>query len=134
MYSVTKKLTFCYGHRLLNYDGKCRHLHGHNGLLELVLAKPELDELGMVMDFVDIKSAVKKWIDDELDHKMILNEQDPLAAELKKHQQPCVLLPGNPTAEAIARHIFEHCRAVKLPVKRVRLWETPDSCAEYGTD
>ncbi len=130
MYSVTKKIHFCYGHRLLNYSGKCRHLHGHNGLLEIRVEKPELDGLGMVMDFVEIKAVVKKWVDDELDHKMILNEKDPMIAEFDKHKQPYVTLKGNPTAEAIARHIYDHCRARKLPIHSVRLWETPDSCAD----
>ena len=51
MYQVTREIDFCYGHRLLNYDGKCRHLHGHNGRAVLTLAAPELDGLGMVMDF-----------------------------------------------------------------------------------
>ncbi len=130
MYSVTKNIHFCYGHRLLDYSGKCRHLHGHNGLLEIRVEKPELDKLGMVMDFVEIKAVVKKWVDDELDHKMILNVKDPMIPEFDKHQQPYITLPGNPTAEAIARHIYNHCRDQKLPIHSVRLWETPDSCAD----
>lgn len=130
MYSVTKKIHFCYGHRLLNYTGKCRHLHGHNGLLEIRIDKPELDDLGMVMDFVEIKSVVKNWVDEELDHKLILNVADPMIPEFDKHKQPYITLQGNPTAEAIARYIFDHCLAQKLPIHSVRLWETPDSCAD----
>ena len=130
-YSVTKLIDFCYGHRLLNYDGKCRHLHGHNGRLEIRVETEKLNELGMAMDFVDIKKTVKSWVDQELDHKLILNENDPLLPDLKKHAQPFVTLPGNPTAEAISQLVFDHCRTKKIPVASVRLWETPTSSALY---
>jgi 6-pyruvoyltetrahydropterin/6-carboxytetrahydropterin synthase len=131
MYSVTKKFSFCYGHRLLNYAGKCKNLHGHNGLVEISVDKEALDDLGMVVDFGDIKDAAKKWVDDTLDHRLILNEDDPIIPDMEKHAQPFVTVKGNPTAEAIARYIFEHCREVGLPVRGVRLWETSDSCADY---
>ena len=48
MFQVTREIRFCYGHRLLNYDGKCRHLHGHNGRAVITLQAEELDTLGMV--------------------------------------------------------------------------------------
>ena len=50
-FKVTKQIEVCYGHRLLNYDGKCKHLHGHNGLLEIDGAAGSLDSRGMVIDF-----------------------------------------------------------------------------------
>ena len=71
-YSVTKTIGFCYGHRLIGHKGKCRHLHGHNGLVEIEVEAEELDDLGVVMDFSDIRDAVKGWIDSNLDHRMIL--------------------------------------------------------------
>ena len=55
MFKVTKHIDFCYGHRLLNYDGQCRHLHGHNGRVEVDIESEKLDERGMVHDFSDIK-------------------------------------------------------------------------------
>ena len=54
-HKVTKTVDFCYGHRLMEYDGKCRNLHGHNGLLEVDLEADSLDNLGMVMDFTKVK-------------------------------------------------------------------------------
>src|SRR6202030_4107161 len=63
MFRVTREMSFCYGHRLLNYDGKCRHLHGHNGRAVLTLEADRLDALGMVMDFSRIKRVVSAWID-----------------------------------------------------------------------
>ncbi|MEK7743546.1 MAG: 6-carboxytetrahydropterin synthase, partial [Elusimicrobiota bacterium] len=133
MYSVTKLVHFCYGHRLLDYAGKCRNLHGHNAVVEIRIRGRRLDRLGMVMDFEAIKSSVQRWIDSELDHKLILNRRDPVAASLRKHGQPMTLLPGNPTAEAIAKLIYDHARSRKLPVASVKVWETPSSHACYGT-
>ena len=71
MYSVTKKIDFCYGHRLLDYDGICKHPHGHNATAEIEVRTGTLDNRNMVCDFSDIKRIVKGWIDRELDHKMI---------------------------------------------------------------
>src|SRR5438874_6277272 len=106
MFSVTRELSFCYGHRLLDYDGKCRHLHGHNGRAVVSLAAPALDALGMVMDFSHIKRVVSAWIDDNLDHKMILNRRDPILSLLQERGEPVFLLEANPTAENIARLIY----------------------------
>lgn len=133
-FSVTRLIHFCYGHRLLRYSGKCRHLHGHNGLVEITLRSRSLDSLGMVVDSEEIKSKVRGWVDGELDHKLILNAQDPLIPALRKFGQPLVLVRGNPTAEAIARLIFRYARSQKLPVSSVRLWETSHSFASYGRD
>ncbi len=131
MYTVTKQIHFCYGHRLLNYDGKCRWLHGHNGLVEITLAAEKLDERGMVYDFTIIKQVVQAWIDEHLDHKMILHRDDPLVSTLQEHDEPLYLLDENPTAEAIARLIYEEAARHGFPVVEVRLWETPTSWAAY---
>ena len=77
MYLVTKRIEFCYGHRLLDYDGICKHPHGHNALAEIEVRTDSLDSRNMVADFSDIKRLVKGWIDRELDHKMILRHDDP---------------------------------------------------------
>ena len=55
MFRVSREIEFCYGHRLINYDGKCRHLHGHNGLAVITLEAPSLDARGMLVDFGEIK-------------------------------------------------------------------------------
>ena len=66
MFQVTREIDFCYGHRLLNYNGKCRHLHGHNGRAVITIESAGLDELGMVMDFTEIKRVVSTWIDETM--------------------------------------------------------------------
>lgn len=131
MYSVTKVIHFCYGHRLLNYEGKCRHPHGHNGKIEITLSSRKLNSLGMVMDFEEIKSKIQKWVDSELDHRMILNRKDPLAGVLKELGEPVYLLEENPTAEAISRLIFRYAESQGLAVSEVKLWETVQSFASY---
>ena len=84
MYRVTRQIDFCYGHRLLNYDGKCRFLHGHNGRAVIAIESDRLDERGMVLDFSDIKRVVSTWIDENLDHRMILNRSDPAVPMLRE--------------------------------------------------
>jgi 6-pyruvoyltetrahydropterin/6-carboxytetrahydropterin synthase len=131
MYLVTKRIEFCYGHRLLDYDGVCKHPHGHNAIAEIDVTTGQLDRRNMVADFSDIKRLVKGWIDRELDHKMILRQDDPLVAPLRALGEPMYLLESNPTVERIARLIFDQGRELGLAVVAVRVWETPSSFAEY---
>jgi 6-pyruvoyltetrahydropterin/6-carboxytetrahydropterin synthase len=132
MYSVTKRIDFCYGHRLLDYDGVCKHPHGHNAIVEIEIQTETLDRRNMVADFSDIKRVVKTWIDRELDHKMILRADDPLAAVLQQMGEPIFVIDSNPTVERISRLIFEVSREQGLPVTRVTVWETPTSWATYS--
>jgi 6-pyruvoyltetrahydropterin/6-carboxytetrahydropterin synthase len=132
MYRVTREITFCYGHRLLNYDGKCRHLHGHNGRAVLTLAAPRLDGLGMVMDFTRIKHVVGTWIDETLDHKMLLHRDDPALPLLRQLGEPVHVLDVNPTAENIARLIYDYAVSQGFPVVEVQLWETESCFASYA--
>lgn len=131
MYEVTKEIRFCYGHRLLNYDGKCRFLHGHNGRAVITVASPTLDPLGMVVDFSRLKRVVGGWIDAHLDHRMLLHKDDPLLPHLRDQGEPVHLMDVNPTAENIARLIFDFARDQGFPVVAVKLWETDDSWALY---
>ena len=131
MFSVTRELSFCYGHRLLAYDGKCRYLHGHNGRAVITLAAPSLDRLGMVLDFSRLKSVVGGWIDDNLDHRMLLHRDDPVLPILRQQGEPVYVLDVNPTAENIARLIFDFTAAQGFPVVEVQLWETDHCFATY---
>lgn len=131
MYRVTKEIHFCYGHRLLNYEGKCRFLHGHNALVEIELSSDTLDRRGMVMDFEEVKRSIQTWIDSTLDHKMLLNEADPILPLLAAQKEPTVTLKTNPTAEHLAELIFNHVKGQHFPVTEVRFWETPRSFATY---
>lgn len=130
-YRVTRELYFCYGHRLLEYQGKCRFLHGHNGRAVITLEAPRLDALGMVMDFSQIKQKLQTWIDQNLDHKMILHKDDPILETLRQQGEPFFVLDCNPTAENIARLLFDQAKAHGFPVVEVSLWETESSFATY---
>jgi len=132
MYSVIKRVDFCYGHRLVDHEGVCKHLHGHNAVAEIELRTAQLDDRNMVCDFGDIKRIVKGWIDQELDHKMVLRHDDPLVKTLQQLGEPVYLLDSNPTAERLARLIYDFTSQHGFPVVRVKLWETPSSCAEYS--
>jgi 6-pyruvoyltetrahydropterin/6-carboxytetrahydropterin synthase len=134
MYLVTKRIEFCYGHRLLDYDGICKHPHGHNAVAEIDVRTDALDRRNMVADFSDIKRLVKGWIDQELDHKMILRQDDPLVGPLRELGEPMYLLESNPTVERIARLIFEKTQELGFRVVSVRIWETPSSFAAYSTE
>jgi len=132
MFRVTREIDFCYGHRLLDYDGKCKYLHGHNGRAVITIESPQLDELGMVLDFTEIKRVVSNWIDENLDHRMILRHDDPARKALEKLGEPLYLVDVNPTAENIARLIFDNAKSRGIPIVEVRLWETPRCFATYG--
>ena len=131
MYLVTKRIDFCYGHRLLEYDGVCKHPHGHNAIVEVDVRTDRLDSRNMVADFSDIKRVVKGWIDRELDHKMILRQDDPLVEPLTRLNEPVFTLESNPPVERIAKLIFDISREQGLPGVAVRVWETQTSFAEY---
>jgi len=132
MFKVAKMIYFNYGHRLLGDHSKCSHLHGHSARVEIEMATSKLNPKGMVVDFFDIKRTIGEWIDENLDHKMILWNKDPLAKLLKKAGEPVVLVGENPTAEMLARWVFREARRMKLPVSKVTLWENQDSCAVYS--
>jgi len=132
LYNVKKDIHFCYGHRLLDYNGKCAHPHGHNGKIVISLSADELDKRGMVHDFGDIKDIVQKWVDDQLDHKMILRKDDTLVKVLKDLREPYFLMDENPTAENLAKLVFDFAKSKKLPVRSVTFWETVSSSATYS--
>lgn len=131
MFRVTREIDFCYGHRLLNYDGKCKHLHGHNGRAVIAIEAEKLDDRGMVLDFSDIKRVVSNWIDENLDHRMLLRRDDPAVALLRELGEPLFLMDENPTAENIAKLIYDFTAAAGFPIVESRLWETPRCFATY---
>jgi 6-pyruvoyltetrahydropterin/6-carboxytetrahydropterin synthase len=115
----------------LNYEGKCRHLHGHNGRAVITIEAANLDQRGMVLDFSDIKAVVSTWIDENLDHRMILHRDDPAAGILAEMGEPLYLIDANPTAENIAKLIYDVTAEHGFPIVEARLWETPRCFATY---
>jgi 6-pyruvoyltetrahydropterin/6-carboxytetrahydropterin synthase len=131
MFRVSREIDFCYGHRLLNYDGKCKHLHGHNGRAIITIESSTLDDRGMVLDFSEIKQVVSTWIDEKLDHRMLLHRTDPAVPLLEKLGEPLFLMDENPTAENIAKLIYDFTASRGFPIVECHLWETPRCFATY---
>jgi 6-pyruvoyltetrahydropterin/6-carboxytetrahydropterin synthase len=134
MYQVSKSVSFCYGHRLLNYTGKCQHLHGHNARAVITLESEVLDERGMVEDFSEVKRLVWSWLDEEIDHTLLLHRDDPVLPVLQNAGERVMVTDENPTAEVIARMIYEFVADKGYPVTGVTLWETETSHASYRPD
>lgn len=114
--TVTKILTFDAAHSLPEHEGKCRNLHGHTYSVEVTvggMVQEQGPATGMVMDFADLGSRIRRLVVDPLDH-VYLNE----------------IFDFTPTAEALAVWMFGVLREDGLPVAKVRLWETPTSYAE----
>ena len=132
MYTVSKTFSFCYGHRLVGEHTKCRHLHGHTAKVTISLRQEKLDEKGMVVHFAKLKETIGKWIDDEIDHTMLLSENDPIKEMLAKSGERFLLLPFSPTAENLARYIFEKTKEFGFPVEQVELWESENAKAMYS--
>lgn len=126
----------------MNHESKCRHLHGHNYIAFVTVEANELDGLGRVIDFSVIKELVGNWIDLNWDHGFILNFEDKETRKLLrdfipdgKEPQKVYLLPGNPTAENIAKHLMEMSKTLlptDIKVSEVVVWETENCCATIG--
>lgn len=134
--SITRRLEFDAAHRVKLHESKCRNLHGHRYVAEVTFTAPELDALGRVVDFGEIKEKLGNWIDTNWDHQTILWDQDATlgAAIQQETGQPVYYLPGNPTAENMAKYLLETVcpRLFAAPLKavKVKLWETPNCSAE----
>lgn len=124
MYELTVHSAFEAAHFIRGYNGKCARLHGHNWEVVAVVRGHELDKLGMIVDFKILKSELKKVLD-EFDHRY-LNELESFAQE-------------NPTAENLARKIFERLSASEIfngstKLHAIKICETPNSCVTYCAD
>jgi 6-pyruvoyltetrahydropterin/6-carboxytetrahydropterin synthase len=98
----------------------------------ITLQAPALDGRGMLVDFNEIKQHVQRWVDDHLDHNMLMCRDDPLLPLLRDRGERVFVMDCNPTAENIARLIFEKAAEAGLPVVQVTLWETPHCHASYS--
>jgi 6-pyruvoyltetrahydropterin/6-carboxytetrahydropterin synthase len=133
---VTKRFEIALAHRLMQHPGRCKNIHGHNYLIEVTFrgAVNSLD--GMVMDFGDIKRKVGAYLDDNLDHSLVLEEADPLTTLLEQakvgEDLKVVVMECPPTAENMAEMVGQ--KWCKDGCVRVRIWETSSSYAEWSVD
>lgn len=135
--TCTRRMEFDAGHRVLRHEGKCKYLHGHRYVVEATFEAPELDSLGRIVDFGEIKRLLGGWIDTHWDHTTILWDEDRALGEAvaKETAQKIYYLPANPTAENMARYLMEKIcpqlfNGSALTCCRLRLYETPNCYAE----
>ena len=138
---VASRFTFAAAHRILGHAGKCAYLHGHTYHLEVTVTAPELDTLGMVIDFDDLKALVRKALLERWDHATLLSEQDPLVSAISAVQaeapEKVVRFASNPTAEVLTREAWQaisHALPPGLRLLRVKIEETPTCSSELTAD
>jgi 6-pyruvoyltetrahydropterin/6-carboxytetrahydropterin synthase len=124
MFEVMIERNFSSAHQLRGYQGKCENLHGHNYKIEIYARGRELDNIGLLVDFGELKTAADEVVQ-YLDHRNI-NELPPFDVEL------------NPSAENLARYILERVASrvgdERVQIYKVRCFETPTSIATYQID
>lgn len=120
MYRLTIKTGFAAAHNLINYQGDCENLHGHNWKVEVTVTARELDRAGLAIDFKVLKKKTNAVLD-ELDHKYV--------------NQHHFFLDLSPSSENIARYLYLELSKLlndgNVKVERVRVWESDNACAEY---
>ena len=121
MFEVKVEQTFAAGHALRNYRGKCENVHGHNYKIEVTVQGEQLDSIGLLVDFVELKRVMKAVIE-YLDHRFI-NDLEPFDKI-------------NPSAENIAKFFHDRISAgltseVPIRLSQVKVWETDTSSAVY---
>ncbi|HTM48803.1 MAG TPA: 6-carboxytetrahydropterin synthase QueD [Bryobacteraceae bacterium] len=119
MFEVSVEETFAAGHALRGYRGKCENVHGHNYRVQLTLEGPELNAIGLLVDFVEVKRLIHGVVD-RLDHQFI-NDLPPFDVV-------------NPSAENLAKYFYDEIslklgKAVRLG--QVKIWETDITSATY---
>ena len=121
MFEVSVQQSFAAGHALRNYQGKCENVHGHNYRVQITVQGDELNSIGLLVDFIDLKRLMNRVVD-YLDHRFI-NELPPFDSL-------------NPSAENIAKYFHDQVSAelrndVPVRISEVKVWETDTSIAVY---
>jgi 6-pyruvoyltetrahydropterin/6-carboxytetrahydropterin synthase len=120
MFTIFKDFNFAAAHFIRGHTGGCENLHGHNYRVRVLVEARELDELGMVLDFAELKLAMEEIVG-PFDHKVI-NDISPFDVR-------------NTTAELVSEYVYqEMSRRLndgRVRVRRVEVWENDTSCARY---
>jgi 6-pyruvoyltetrahydropterin/6-carboxytetrahydropterin synthase len=120
MFEISVDYTFAAGHALRGYKGKCENVHGHNYKVRVTIAGEEVNQIGLLMDFVDLRAAIKTMVE-AWDHRF-LNDLPPFDKL-------------NPSAENMAKVFFEgiesEVRKHNAFVSSVTVWETDTTSATF---
>ncbi len=129
------------GHTVYGHEGKCIHLHGHNYRVHFTLEPvDDLDSLGRVLDFSVIKSVFCEWLEENWDHRFLIWEKDDRAEDLQEIDDTVILVPFNPTAENMAKHLMDVVFAQgdlfhgseKVKLTSITIEETRKCSVTYG--
>jgi 6-pyruvoyltetrahydropterin/6-carboxytetrahydropterin synthase len=149
---ITRKGNFDSGHRVMNEFMKCFNIHGHTYLYELTFSFNNMEEIGYAIDFKEIKRVFCQWIDDILDHGMILNPKDELLIKTTKEYGTKLWLMSlngegeycNPSVENIAKEVLIAMNILSdtlyqdsptgLKIHSVKIYETPNCYTECTMD
>jgi 6-pyruvoyltetrahydropterin/6-carboxytetrahydropterin synthase len=127
---IYKEVQIDTSHRLLYYKGKCANLHGHRWKVEVWMEGEPNPATQILIDYSLIKQVIDKY-----DHQIILNRDDPMVPRIEEFH-PVISTLGDPTSELIAGIIRDDLHAIcqkmgiKATVSKIRVWESPTSCAE----
>ena len=133
---ATREHEICCGHRVVGHNGKCRNLHGHNYKIKFI-CEGEINSLGMVIDFSDIKAKLCNWLEENWDHKFLIWRDDPWLFKLKKlNSEGICVLDYNPTAENLAKHLVKvigpkQLEGTGIILKECTIYETSKCSATY---
>lgn len=138
--AVVIRHNFETAHRLFDQgrDSKCWSLHGHSFWMTLEIEAPDTDDRGMVVEYGELKQAVRGFIDTALDHGAVLNRRDPLVPVLLDQGCKVLTLNQDPTVEALAAYLGDVAsmlladmhRAPGAQVRSVTVQETQVNAAE----
>lgn len=132
MYIVKTEDSFDSAHFLARYNGKCRNIHGHRWRVVIEIAGENLDD-GMVVDFTNIKAALKA-LTDNLDHSLVM-EKDTLKPQtcecLVDEGFRVMIMDFRPTAENFAKYFFDEIKNKGFNIRAAEVYETPNNCARY---
>ena len=137
MYLLRTEAAFDSAHFLKGYEGKCANLHGHRWRMVVEVGGEQLqeegDQKGMLVDFSDLKAAVRT-LADSLDHRLLIEDSSlkpETISALVGEGFTLLSLPFRPTAENLARYVYKEIQSLGFPLKAVTVYETPDNCAVY---
>jgi 6-pyruvoyltetrahydropterin/6-carboxytetrahydropterin synthase len=119
MYRLSVHDSFSSAHQLKGYRGKCEAVHGHNWKVEVEVQGERLNNIGLLIDFADLKRILKSVID-PLDH-VLLNEVEAFRDK-------------NPSSELLARHIYQQLKGALpagIDIATVTVWESDSAKAIY---
>ncbi len=132
---VTKTVRFDAAHVLTGHSGQCRNLHGHTYRVDVSVRQPPGEDGDMVMDFKELKNTIAETVLSRCDHAFIYDATSPAEAEIaavaEKHGMKTLRLDHRSTAENLARDFYTALREKIPALHSVRVYETPDSCAEF---